>query len=173
VFQAFGVPMPVVALRSSVVLLEALERERLGHMGLHVRDLFDPLDRLRERVARAGSSIDTGMDGEQRELEAFFERLATRVKQADPTLEASVRGEAQKAQRSLEHIGQKLLRAAKREQEVAIQRVERLRERLLPRGALAERRDNVLPYLVKEGPAFLERLLAVDPLERTVTVLNL
>lgn len=173
VFRALGVPMPVLVLRTSVVLLEARERERLGQLGLDVRELFGPIDRLRERIARSASSIDTDLAAEHRELDAFFDRLAERARKADPTLEASVRGEAQKARRSLEHIGQKMLRAAKREQEVAIQRIERTRDHLLPGGVLAERRDNILPHLVKEGTSFLDRLLGLDPLEKKVSVLEI
>jgi uncharacterized protein YllA (UPF0747 family) len=65
-----------------------------------------------------------------------------------------------------------LVRAAKRQQELPLERLDRLHERLFPHGSLQERRENFMPWYTREGPAFFDRLLsALDPLDPHFSVL--
>lgn len=170
-FQGLRVPMPVLCLRTSALFLSTTDNERLQQLGLSIPDLFRPLDELTGELAARLSTIDTDISPQRQALGELFEELALRAKAADPTLEGSVRGEAQKAMKGLESIEGKLLRAAKREQELALQRLTKLHDRLLPGGGLQERRDNFIPYYVEHGPEFFDLLLALDPLEKKFSVL--
>ncbi|MBL7962433.1 MAG: bacillithiol biosynthesis cysteine-adding enzyme BshC [Flavobacteriales bacterium] len=173
-FQAVQVPMPVLVLRTSALLLGARDAHRLLDLGLDLSDLFAPLDDLRSRVAKDTASFRTDLADERSRLNELFETLAQRVKDADPTLEASVRGEAQKAAKGLDHLEQKLIRAAKREQEQMLQRLDRIHAHAFPEGVLQERRENILPWLVRHGTPLLDHLLAgLDPLEKRFSVLVL
>ena len=69
-------------------------------------------------------------------------------------------------------MGNKLVRAAKREQEAPLEQLARMHEHLFPGGGLQERRENFMPWYVREGPAFFDRLLAeLDPLDARFKVL--
>lgn len=172
-FEVLDVPMPVLALRTSALFLGSRERERLAELGLDPADMFSPIDLLKERVALRGSAIDTSMETELRDQQGFFDRLAARVKAVDPTLEAAVRGEAQRAAKALDHVGQKLLRAAKRDQEQALQRLDRLHAWLFPDGGLMERRDNFIPIHLREGHGLFDRLRdELDPIGTLFSVLE-
>ncbi|QQR86268.1 MAG: bacillithiol biosynthesis cysteine-adding enzyme BshC [Flavobacteriales bacterium] len=171
-FQGMRVPMPVVVLRTSAQLMSRADVDRLKELGLAPSDLFAPLDTVNARLASSLSTIDTDLSIEHTELSAFYSKLAARAKGIDPTLEASVLGEGQKALKGLESVGGKFVRAAKRDQELALSRLAKIHERFLPGGALHERRDNFLPWYVEHGPALLDRLLAIDPLEKQMTILR-
>jgi len=170
-FQGLRVPMPVVCLRTSALFLTATDSDRMQQLGLSVEDVFRPTDQLSAELAARLSTIDTDLAPQRKALVELYETLAIRAKAADPTLEGSVRGEAQKAMKGLESIEGKLLRAAKREQELALQRLTKLHDRLLPGGGLQERRDNFIPYYIEQGQAFFDRLLELDPLEKKFSVL--
>ena len=170
-FQGLRVPMPVVALRTSALFLNATDNDRLTQLGLSVEDLFRPIDELNGELAARLSTIDTDLSSQREALNELYEALAQRAKAADVTLEGSVRGEAQKAMKGIEAIEGKLLRAAKREQELALQRLAKLHDRLFPEGALQERRDNFIPFYLEHGPAFFDRLLELDPLQKKFSVL--
>lgn len=172
-FQGLRVPMPVVALRTSAQITSHADAERLKELGLAPADLFAPLDALNAQLASSLSTIDTDLTTEHAELLNIYSKLAVRAKEIDPTLEASVLGEGQKAAKGLEAIGGKLVRAAKRDQELALSRLAKIHERVLPGGGLHERRDNFMPWYVQHGPAFLDRLLALDPLEKHLSLLEI
>ncbi|MEO8068542.1 MAG: bacillithiol biosynthesis cysteine-adding enzyme BshC [Flavobacteriales bacterium] len=164
-FQGLRVPMPVMALRTSAMFLHATDRERLGQLGLSMADLFRPMDQVSAELAARLSTIDADLAPERHALNELFEALALRAKAADATLEGSVRSEAQKAMKGIEAIEGKLLRAAKREQELVLQRFAKIHNRLFPDGGLQERRDNFIPFYLEHGPAFFDRLLELDPFE--------
>ena len=170
-FQGLRVLMPVMALRTSALFLSATDNERLTQLGLMVRDLFRPMNELSAELAARLSTIDTDLSPQRHVLGQLYEALVQRAKSADPTLEGSVRGEAQKAAKGLEAIEGKLLRAAKREQELALQRLTKLHDRIFPGGVLQERRENFIPYYLEHGPAFFDRLLELDPFEKKFSAL--
>lgn len=169
-FQGLQVPMPVVVLRTSAQLMSQADAERIQDLGLGPADLFQPIDVLNAKLAASLSSVDTDLTKEHADLSVIYAALAARAKAIDPTLEASVLGEGQRAMKGLEAIGAKLMRAAKRDQEQALSRLAKIHDRVLPGGGLHERRDNFMPWYVQQGPAFLNKLLALDPLEKQLSL---
>jgi len=172
VFEAFGAPMPVVLLRTSAAFLSAKQSGQWAAAGLAVEDLFAPLDALKARVAAGMASFPTDTGTEHERLNALYDGLLERAKAADPTLAGTVEAMRKKALDGLDRIGQGLVRAAKREQETALQRLDRVHEALFPDGGLQERRDNILPLLALHGTGFLDDLLeSLDPLDPRFTLL--
>jgi len=174
VFDRLRVPMPVVVPRTSALLLDGRERERLNELELSIPDLFRPIEEMKARIARSATMIDTDLSTEKQDLIRVHEALAARARAVDPSLEAAVKADAQRALKALEHLEQKLLRAAKRAQELPIQRFEKLHAQIFPEGALQERRENFIPWHLRHGPAFFDRLLgALDPIAKDFTVIEL
>lgn len=171
-FQALQVPMPVLMLRTSAAFVGEKDRKRLEKLGLSIPELFKPLEHLRQRVAVNGASFGTSMDGEEETIAGIYEQLRQRAVAADPTLEGAVNAIEKRTMRGLERLGKKLVRAAKRQQEMPIGQLELVHDHVFPNGGLQERRDNFMPWYAKEGPAFLDRLLAeLDPLDHRFSVL--
>jgi uncharacterized protein YllA (UPF0747 family) len=76
--------------------------------------------------------------------------------------------------KGLELIEDKLMRAAKHEQEQLLHRLDKLHATLFPDGGLQERRDNFIPFFLRLGPAFFDTLLGtLDPLDKQFAVLEL
>jgi bacillithiol synthase len=99
-------------------------------------------------------------------LNALYDVLLERASKADPTLKGAVEARRTRAMKDLDRLGQGFVRAAKREQETALQRMERAHEDLFPNGGLQERRDNILPMLAAKGIGLLDELLEqLDPLD--------
>lgn len=171
-FQALQVPMPVLLLRTSAAFLRDKDLGRLKALGLTVADLFGPLEELRAQLATEQASFPTAITAEKEEAERFYAALAARVRAADPTLEGAAHAIAVRAMHGLDAMGNKLVRAAKREQEAPLEQLARMHEHLFPGGGLQERRENFMPWYVREGPAFFDRLLAeLDPLDARFKVL--
>ena len=172
-FQALQVPMPVLLLRTSAAFINAKDQERLRSLGLAFTDLFGPLEVLRARLATQKASFSTSITAEREEAERFYAALADRARAADPTLNGAVEAISKRAMHGLDALGKKLVRAAKREQEQPLEKLARVHEHLFPGGGLQERHENFMPWYVREGPAFFDRLLTeLDPLDQRFSVLQ-
>lgn len=171
-FQGLRVPIPALVLRTSAALLSAKDLARWKEFGLDATDLFSSADAINARVASSLASFSTDLGEERSRLQAVFDALGERVRQTDPTLEGTVRSGAQKAMKGIDHIEEKLVRAAKQQQEVALHRVKGIFERAFPDGGLQERRDNFMPWYAAQGPDFFDELLLhLYPLDPRFSVL--
>jgi len=172
-FQSMQLPMPALVLRTSATLLSAKDDARWKELGLEIGDLFADANELRARVATAQAGFSTDLSRERADLQEFFDRLSARVRVVDPTLVGTVLTGTQQAMKGLAHMEEKLVRAAKRQQETALQRIDGVLAHVFPEGMLHERRDNFMPWYCAKGPAFFDELLAqLDPLDARFTVLT-
>lgn len=172
VFEAYGVPMPALLLRTSAGILRAKDAARMEALGLSLADLFRPHYEQQAAIALDNASFSTDLSAEQVELEAFYGRLADRLAAADPTLRGAAEARAAAARKGLDKLGLKLVRAAKREQQELLDDLQLVLQQLFPHGGLQERRENLMPWYVQQGPAFLDVLLnELDPLAADFTLL--
>jgi bacillithiol biosynthesis cysteine-adding enzyme BshC len=171
-FQALGVPMPVVLLRTSAAFITEKHLGQWQAAGLRVEDLFAPLDEVKAMAAARHATFPTDVDRERAALDAVYKGLEQRAAQADPTLRAAVEGRKVKAMKGLDALAKALVRAAKREQDVLMRRIDGVHATLFPGGALQERRDNIMPLLAARGMGLLDTLLdQLDPLDPRFTLL--
>jgi bacillithiol biosynthesis cysteine-adding enzyme BshC len=171
-FQAMQVPMPVLLLRTSAAFIGNKDRARLEGLGLTVADLFRPLEELKARIALKNASFSTSMEAEKEAATRLYNALKERAKAADPTLEGAVNAIAKRTMNGLDAMKRKLVRAAKREQQLPLERLALVHEHVFPAGGLQERRENFMPWYAREGPEFLDRLLdELDPLDPHFSVL--
>ncbi|MEO7082582.1 MAG: bacillithiol biosynthesis BshC, partial [Flavobacteriales bacterium] len=173
-FQATQVPMPVLLLRTSAAFINDKDRERLVALGLSIADIFRPLEELKAQLALKNATFSTSMDAEKEAATQFYNALKQRAIAADPTLEGAVNAVAKRAMNGLDALGKRLVRAAKREQQVPLDQLMSVHEHIFPGGGLQERRENFMPWYATEGPEFFDRLLAtLDPLDKHFSVLPL
>ena len=172
-FQGLRVPMPTVFLRTSAAVISAKHMRQWSELGLTIADLFAPLDGSKGRVARERSSFSTDLDGEREQQVDFYKELAERAASIDPSLRGAIEAQQERALRGSDRIEQGLVRAAKREQETALRRMDAVHAELFPNGGLQERRDNILPLLAKRGLEELDRLIErLDPLLPEFTLIE-
>lgn len=165
-FQALRVPMPAVFLRTSAATISSKHMRQWTELGLSHQHLFSPLERLKADVARRSAGFRTELAAEIRELQELYTRIQEAATSADPGLRGSVEARRAQAVRGVERLQKGMVRAAKRDQAVAMRRMDELGEALFPAGGLQERRDSVLTRLAAEGTTALETWLDVlDPLD--------
>jgi bacillithiol synthase len=171
-FQAVQVPMPVVLLRTSAAFLSRKRLEQTTALGLSLADLFGDAHALRKRLAAAHATHRTELATEREELSALYARIRAVAGAADPTLNGAVEARAKAAEHGLLGLEKGLVRAAKRAQQVMLDRLDAAWGELFPGGGLQERRENVLPALAAHGPQLLADLEALlDPRAGVFTVL--
>lgn len=169
-FEAFGVPMPAVVLRTSAGVLTAKQARHWSSLGIGWEYLFRPVEEVHARIATQHSGVDTVLAAEREQLARVHADLRARLIRVDPTLEKAALAQEHRALRGLERLESKLLRAAKRRSQDLTGRADAVRAAFMPSG-LQERRDNILPWL-NTRPALLSELLELlDPFDTQFSVL--
>jgi len=151
VFQRAGVYFPPVLLRASMMLMDDIMSKRWQQFALGDELLF----RSKEDWVRA--FLEKQSDGGLKDREALqtvrntYLHLAEEAGATDPSLKSFVLAELSKAEKSIESVAQRVLKAQKQKNEVNINRLHVLHERLFPEGQLQERHDNFLSWVASDA----------------------
>jgi len=161
-FAALGVPRPVSVPRLSGFVVEARTRKTLDRFGLAVEALARPEQELAGDAAREAlpASATEALEGLRAALEAGYAALGREAAALDRTLERPVETARNQALGATHEIEKKLVAAAKRANETALQQLLRARTALFPDGYPQERVYTAASYLARYGNAFLEMLRA-------------
>lgn len=170
-FQALRVPMPVVMLRTSAATISAKQMRQWTDAGLSTSDLFAPLDPMKAAVAKRGAGFATDLLAERTELDRLYAVILAKAAQGDASLRGAADARRTQALRGVDRLEKAMVRAAKRDQEVIMRRMDAIHNAVVPGGGLQERRDNILPLLAAHGTGELDRWLdLLDPLDPTFAV---
>ncbi len=172
-FQAFRVPMPVTILRTGAAFISVKHMGQWKSMRATVADIFEDTEQLISRMAEAHSSFPTDVEREKGLLEGIYTGLLKRVTAVDASLKGAVEAKRVRAMKGMDRIGRGLVRSAKREQQVLMDRIERIQAAVLPDGKLQERKENILPLIAARGVGLLDELLDIlDPLDPRFTLIE-
>src|SRR5690606_17325978 len=160
IYDAFGVPMPLMYPRASATVLDSnamrfLSRTELPFEALQPQDEA-ALNRLLE--AQLPASVERSVDEAGRALSEHMERLAQAVVQIDPTLEGATRSTLGRMQDDLKKLHGKIIQAAKRKDETLRRQFTHARAQAFPGGHAQERSVGFVGFLNKYGPGFIDRL---------------
>lgn len=150
VFQEAGVDFPPVLLRASMMLMDAAMGKRRDQYGLVDALLFQSkaewIRYYLDQESESGLSDLVLLDNVRR----GYTRLSEEAAEIDPGLRSYVLAELNKVEKSIESIAQRVLKARKKKNEVQINRLQQLHDRLFPDGKLQERHDNFLGWVASD-----------------------
>jgi len=170
-FEHFGINFPMLIRRNSAMWIDRGLCKKMNKFGLTVRDLAGDEEALIKNYVRENAAGELSLNDEKAALHAIFEQIAQKAQVTDPTLVSRVWAEHAKQLKSLESVESRLIRAEKQKQEVAINQIRGVREKLFPGNGLQERRENFLTFYVRYGEAFFDALMAhLHPLEKGLVV---
>lgn len=87
---------------------------------------------------------------EAKQITKIFTEIAEKAKAIDPTLEYSVLAEAQKTIKTIDNIEARLKRNLKQKEDVQINQIKNLKNKLFPNNNLQERVESFLPFYLNE-----------------------
>lgn len=173
VFQAYDVTFPILMLRNSVMVIPERVKENMDRLGIGIRDLFGDGQKLEDRLVRAETSESLELENERERLELLFIDIEARLSKINLDLKKSVQSGFAKADRIVRNLEKKMMRAERKKQEILINRLNQVRETLLPRNGLQERNMNFVPFYLEYGAGFIDALVEVlDPFDNAFSVLE-
>jgi bacillithiol biosynthesis cysteine-adding enzyme BshC len=168
VYEAFGVPMPLLYQRASATLLDSnamrfLQRHELPLETLRAQDEAALNQLLRAQIP---PSVDTCLDEAARTITERLERLAEAVGHIDQTLDAAARSALGRMQDDLKKLHGKIIQAAKRKDDTLRRQFMHARAQAFPGGHPQERVVGLVHFINKYGPALVDRLNEDLPIEQ-------
>jgi bacillithiol biosynthesis cysteine-adding enzyme BshC len=160
-----GLPMPLVVPRARFRVIEERTRSLLEKLGLTPDELAAPRDEVLARLAArsSGEGFEPPEAAEARltgPLTEELARLGERLKTLDPTLASPLRRTEKTVQRAVTKLMSKYRRALARRDQVASERLDRVRGALAPDGAPQERIHGLPYYACRFGTRdFTRRVL--------------
>jgi bacillithiol biosynthesis cysteine-adding enzyme BshC len=167
IYDAFGVPMPLIQQRATATILDS------NSMRFLTRNNF-PFDSLRPQdeaalnqllEAQLPASVEASLEEATRVVVDRMEALAQAVPQIDATLEGATRSTLGRMQDDLKKLHAKIIQAAKRKDETLRRQFRHAQAQAFPGGHPQERTIGFVYFLNKYGPTLVDRLGDELPLE--------
>ncbi|PKP51371.1 MAG: bacillithiol biosynthesis cysteine-adding enzyme BshC [Bacteroidetes bacterium HGW-Bacteroidetes-12] len=171
-FDANNVFFPMLVLRNSVLIVDGGSCKKISKLNLTMKQLFLETEELIKTYLKDNASISLDMNEEEKLVEGVFTKIGLKAFKVDASLEALVKAELQKSLKSLENIAARLVKAEKQKEDIAVNQIRGIKDKLFPNGSLQERQDNLSMLLLFYGEPFLDELLLhLNPLEKEFVVL--
>ena len=172
-FLHYNVFYPVILLRQSVLWIGGESAKRRAGLELKIPELFEDYENLVRDYISKHSGNEWQTAGETTAIENIFDGLKQKATSLDPTLTASTEAALTKMRYQLNVLEKKMLRAEKRKEAVALNRIEKLKNELFPMGSLQERIENFSEYFLVYGAEFFDTILkGIEPLSARFLVIE-
>ncbi len=163
VFAEAKVHMPVLQLRNSFLFIRAKQIKQWTALGLTKEDLFKPVLDIEVAFVKKQSGALLSLEAELKSLEQLYDQVQKRVKSVDATLGAHANNLAHQSTKKLLELEKKMIRAERRKQAVAIERIHAIKNSLFPNNGLQERVENIAEWLGDFGQDWLDAVIQSSP----------
>ena len=167
VFASFDLPMPMLKLRSSVLLISDKQQQKIDKLDISIADLFLPTNELINHRVRQISNIDIDLGEFKAHLDQQFGALYALAKQTDTSFLGAVEAQEKKQKKGIDRLEKRLLKAQRIKLVDHVNRLTKLQQQLFPMGDLQERRVNFAEFVLQFGDDFIPFLIKhIDPNEK-------
>ena len=162
VFDTLGVTPQRFVARWSARIIEARVRKTLDRYDLTPEDLTAPEGQLEARLVQDAMPSDAvgALERLRSVVDDEFLTLVAGGKQIDQTLQKPIEHARNQMKSGLDHVEKKMISRLKQQNEVLVRQLATARNTIFPTGRPQERVFNLLQYLVKYGPDFIEQAQA-------------
>ena len=167
VYNAFGLPMPLVQQRATATIVDSnamrfLSKHDISLEALRAQDEAALNELL---IAQMPASVEAAVQSAGDTLGQRMDALAREVLRIDPTLEGATRSTLSRMQDVLKKLHTKIVQAAKRKDETLRRQFHHAQAQAFPGGHPQERAVGFVTFLNKYGPGLVDRLIDGLPAE--------
>lgn len=157
-FDHFGIPFPMLIRRNSAMITDERTLKQIDAMGLSCEDFFKDEHEIVKKYLELSDQPDYKLDQYISSLSDVFSDMDERIKNIDPTLVKTSQSELAKTTKSIEQIEFRLKKRIKQKEEVQLNRIAKLKEKLFP-GGLQERKVSIFEFMSSYGENLLDEML--------------
>jgi uncharacterized protein YllA (UPF0747 family) len=139
---------------------------------LNEPDLFKSFDELKEQLLFSDGTPAHDLNEELQEIQKVYDAVKQKASKVDKSLEGFVMSEYKKVEKGIVNIQKRLKRAEEQKEEVKLNQLQGVLEKLFPNGNPQEREDNFLNFYIN-NPNFIEELIELlDPFSLKYNILT-
>jgi bacillithiol biosynthesis cysteine-adding enzyme BshC len=157
-FNQMGVSFPMLSLRNHFLLIDAPTADKMDELKLVSEDMFHSVDDLIKGHVLEVSDADVSLGDELNLLSQLYSGLKIKATDIDASLVASIEAEQSRVEKAIEQWGSRFSRSLKKNNEVSVNRIDKIYRKLFPNGYLQERHDNFLEFYAKYGQQFFKNI---------------
>tara|TARA_B110000967_G_scaffold124866_1_gene127628 strand:+ start:712 stop:2253 length:1542 start_codon:yes stop_codon:yes gene_type:complete len=170
-FQQENIPLPILILRNSVLFMDDKQNQKRQALGFTLNDLFLEENQLQKKFVLNQNDTVVSLKDEMDAFEIVY--LSIIEKTNDVGLQNSIKSQHKKHLKSVKQLEEKFLRLAKQKNESSLNQINKIKKQLFPNNSLQERHDNFIPFYLKYGDNFIEKLKDnLNPLDPNFVVLS-
>jgi len=167
-FEVNSIDFPILVLRNMALIVKENISKKINQLPFMLEDYFRPQFELENDYIKQVSEIS--FEDEIANLEEVFAITKEKAVEVDFSLERTVIAELKRAQNSINKIKKKVTKAEKKKHEVAINRIDSIKEAFFPGGTFQERKLNILEFY---QPDLIKNLIQdLNSLEDNLTLLE-
>ena len=159
VFHQVGVHYPLLQLRNSFLLMRQKQAEQWAAMQFEEQDLFKPILELEIAYVKKHASQALDLQDQINNLTTLYTTIKNEVVKVDPTLGTHAENLAHQAKEKLLELEKKMVRAERRKQSVAIQRIHRIKKELFPQNNLQEREEHFSKWVGQNDLSWIDTIM--------------
>jgi uncharacterized protein YllA (UPF0747 family) len=128
-------------------------------MQFEEQDLFKPILELEIAYVKKHTNATLDLQDQLNQLSSLYTNIKNQAVQVDASLGAHTENLAQQAKAKLLALEKKMLRAERRKQAVAIQRIHRIKKELFPQDNLQEREEHFSKWVGHYDQSWIETVM--------------
>jgi bacillithiol biosynthesis cysteine-adding enzyme BshC len=172
VFDNYKIPFPILLPRNFALVINKNIHKKIETLGIKADELFFDFQELKQVFLTRNSDTEISIEKEIKEISDLFEHIKNKANKVDKSLEGFIAAEGVKTNKSLDNISKRLRKSEEKRQEIEINQLENVLNKLFPNGGLQERHDNFLNFYLN-NPDFIEDLKAAfDPLDFRFNIIS-
>ncbi len=159
VFDQVDVHYPLLQLRNSFLLMRQKQAEQWAAMKFDEQDLFKPILELEITYVKKHASQALDLQDQINHLTTLYTTIKNEAVKVDATLGTHAENLAQQAKAKLLALEKKMVRAERRKQTVAIQRIHRIKKELFPQDNLQEREEHFSKWVGQYDVSWIDTIM--------------
>ena len=158
IFDHYSFNFPILMPRNFGMLVNRVTEKRMTKLDVHIKDLFQSKQALKASFIQKNSNNEHLLDLEKQDLKIVFDQIEKKARSIDQSLIGFIGAESSKALKALENIEKRLLKGQETQNEIGLNQLEALKDKLFPGGVLQERHENFLNFYLN-NPRFIQYLI--------------
>lgn len=167
IYEYFDIPMPVVYPRHRLTVIERKLDKTINKNNVSIDELFELKNDYLQTFLRNlnTNSILSDIQSTKSDIRKNLKNLESIVARFDQTLLNTIQKTDKKIGENLEYLISKVLDSLQEKEKIAVNQVERVVQQLFPDNSFQERVVNIIYFLIKYGPDFLDTIYKRLPSE--------
>lgn len=146
VFEAAGVPYPLIQVRNSVVWIDRSTHAKLDKINAGLDSVFKDEDVWKKEFVTENAGDDLDMSGVNAGFETLRKELSDLILGIDPNKEQFLQAELARIEKQVEGVKEKAVKFSKGQHDQAMKAIEFIKSRINPNGGLQERSVNFFQF---------------------------